>query len=166
MPSATSRPAQPLCKAETLRTTQPLAEAAAGWPRPAGQGRIPDGYRVQGHIRGAAGERRRQAASAVQHRARLPAERVAGLGLDAEVPQMGAGLDDVGRTGGVRVHHALGVVARANCHTAPTQARRGRRRRCASTRCRGGTRLRRLRGRCLRSRRRRCSVASLLEPKW
>ena len=30
MPSATSRLAQPLCKAETLRTTQPLARAC-GW---------------------------------------------------------------------------------------------------------------------------------------
>ena len=30
MPSATSRPAQALCRAETLRTTQPLARGS-GW---------------------------------------------------------------------------------------------------------------------------------------
>ena len=90
---------------------------------------VPHRDRVQGHVAGPAGERRRQAPSAVQHRARLPAERVAGLRLDAEVPQVGAGLDDVGGAGGVPVHHALGVVAGADRHTPSSQARHGGRRR-------------------------------------
>ena len=138
MPSAARRPAQPLCRAETLRTTQPLA-CDSGWMAAAlpVAGVVPDGDRVQGHAAGAAGERRLQAPSAVQHRARLPAEGVARLGLDAEVAQVGAGLDHVGGAGGVRVHHPLGDVADADGHRRPARAP-GRRRRGGRTAREGG----------------------------
>ena len=102
-----------------------------GRPLPAA-GVVPDGDRVQGHAAGAAGERRLQAPPAVQHRARLPAEGVARPGLDAEVAQVGAGLDQVGGAGGVRVHHLLGDVADADGHRRPARAP-GRRRRADST---------------------------------
>ena len=100
---------------------------------------VPHRDRVQGHVARPARERRREAPSAVQHRARLPAERVTGLRPDAEVPQVDAGLDDVGGAGWVRVHHALGVVPDADRHTASGEARRGgqrRLRRCGRGRLR------------------------------
>ena len=90
---------------------------------------VPHRDRVQGHVARPARECRREAPSAVQHGARLPAERVTGLRLDAEVPQVDAGLDDVGGAGWVPVHHALGVVFDVDLHTASGEARRGGQRR-------------------------------------
>ena len=79
MPSATSRPAQALCRAETLRTSQPLVRLA-GWP-PRHAGVVLHDDRVEGHVAGAAGERRGQTAPAVEHRTRLATEGVAGFRL-------------------------------------------------------------------------------------
>ena len=90
---------------------------------------VPHRDRVQGHVARPARECRREAPSAVQHGARLPAERVTGLRLDAEVPQVDAGLNDVGGAGWVPVHHALGVVPGTDCHTPSGEARRGGQRR-------------------------------------